>query len=81
MLVSLLQHILRMQATKQISEHPEIRAYTIDPGLPHTKMTLPDFVPYAKDDPALTGGLSLFLSTPKADWLKGQTIGAFCKST
>ena len=45
-----------------------------------TPMTLDMFKPYAHDDPKLSGGLSVFLSTPRADWLKGGTVSVNCES-
>ena len=29
------------------------------------------YLDYALDDPMLTGGLTLFLSTPRAEWMRG----------
>ncbi|KAI1174694.1 NAD(P)-binding protein [Nemania sp. FL0916] len=52
-------------------EHPGIRVFTLFPGLLKTAMTAKDFLPFARDDPMLTGGMSLFLCTDRADWLRG----------
>ncbi|KAI1452829.1 NAD(P)-binding protein [Annulohypoxylon moriforme] len=53
------------------AEHPGIRTFTLLPGLLKTAMTAKDFLPFARDDPMLSGGLSLFLCTPRADWMRG----------
>ena len=42
-------------------------------------MTAKPFLPFATDDPMLSGGLSLLLYTPRADWLKGQVVSVNCK--
>lgn len=41
-------------------------------------MVVPNFTPFAKDPAALTGGISLYLSTPKADYLNGCFISVNC---
>ncbi|KAF2194086.1 NAD(P)-binding protein [Zopfia rhizophila CBS 207.26] len=51
-------------------EHPNIRAFTLLPGLLNTAMTAEAYLPYARDDPMLAGGLSLFLCTPRAEWMR-----------
>lgn len=42
-------------------------------------MTAPVFRPFAIDDPMLSGGLSLFLSTPRAEWMRGGVVSVNCK--
>jgi NAD(P)-dependent dehydrogenase (short-subunit alcohol dehydrogenase family) len=61
-------------------EQPNIRSFTLLPGLLKTAMTADAFKPFARDDPMLAGGLSLFLSTPRADWLRGGIMSVNCTS-
>lgn len=37
------------------------------------------FLPFAKDTGISTAGLSLYLSTPKADYLRGGAVSVNCK--
>ena len=39
-------------------------------------MIIDSFTPFAKDKQGLTGGMSLWLATPKADFLKGGFLTA-----
>lgn len=43
-------------------------------------MTAEAYLPYARDDPMLTGGVSLFLCTPRADWMSGGVMSVNCES-
>ncbi|KAI1778628.1 NAD(P)-binding protein [Hypoxylon cercidicola] len=52
-------------------ENPDICCFTLLPGLLKTQMTANPYLPFARDDPMLTGGVSLFLCTPRADWMRG----------
>lgn len=61
------------------AEQPEVRSFTLLPGLLKTAMTAEAFQPFARDDPMLAGGLTLFLSTPRADWLRGGVVSVNCK--
>lgn len=63
------------------AEQPEVRCFTLLPGLLKTAMTAEAFLPFARDDPMLAGGMTLFLSTPHADWLKGGVVSVNCKSS
>ncbi|KAF2872422.1 hypothetical protein BDV95DRAFT_569698 [Massariosphaeria phaeospora] len=56
------------------AEHPQIRSFTLLPGLLKTAMTAKAYLPYALDDPMLSGGLSLFLCTSRADWMQGRVM-------
>ncbi|KAI6080765.1 hypothetical protein F4821DRAFT_48814 [Hypoxylon rubiginosum] len=56
------------------AENPDIRCFTLQPGLLKTQMTAEAYLPYARDDPMLTGGVSLFLCTPRADWMSGGVM-------
>lgn len=60
-------------------ENPDIRAFVLLPGLLKTAMTAEAYLPYARDDPMLAGGLSLFLCTPRADWLRGGVMSVNCE--
>lgn len=42
-------------------------------------MVVPAFTPIAKDTQALTGGLTLYLASPKADYLRGGFVNANCE--
>ncbi|OCK96894.1 NAD(P)-binding protein [Cenococcum geophilum 1.58] len=55
-------------------EQPGIRAFAVNPGFVPTQMELDVFAAYTIDSPELTGGLSLYLSTPRADHLRGRYI-------
>lgn len=41
-------------------------------------MVVDAFTPFSKDKQALTGGVSLWLGTPKADFLKGGFVSVNC---
>jgi len=61
-----------LKATELLQlEYPNLRTFSLAPGNVKSNMTHPAFGPFAIDDGRLTGGLSLYLSTPKADYLKG----------
>lgn len=44
------------------------------PGIAMSEMVSEFWLPYAKDDPALTGMLALYLAQPRADFLKGSML-------
>ena len=51
-----------------------MRVFSVHPGIVAADdrgSVIDIFTPFAKDKQALTGGVSLFLSTPKADFLNG----------
>ncbi|KAF2145313.1 uncharacterized protein K452DRAFT_294972 [Aplosporella prunicola CBS 121167] len=56
-------------------EYPELRVFSVHLGIveaENSRGTVIDmFTPFAKDKALATGGISLFLSTPKADHLTG----------
>ncbi|KAM0799895.1 hypothetical protein BDR22DRAFT_806664 [Usnea florida] len=55
-------------------EYPNIRAFSLHPGIVEAAdrgMVVDAFTPFAKDKQSLTGGVSLWLDTPKADFLRG----------
>ncbi|KAI5917920.1 hypothetical protein F4810DRAFT_629428 [Camillea tinctor] len=55
-------------------EHPNVRSFSLLPGLLNTDMTTEVHRPFARDHPMLSGGLSLFLCTPRAEWMRGCVI-------
>jgi hypothetical protein len=55
-------------------EQPNIRAFSLFPGLIVTDMPPKQYLDFALDDPMLTGGLSLFLCTDRAEWLRGSMV-------
>jgi NAD(P)-dependent dehydrogenase (short-subunit alcohol dehydrogenase family) len=61
-------------------EQPELRVFSVHPGIVAAEngrgSVLEDLLPFSKDTPALTGGLTLYLGTPDADFLKGGYIHA-----
>jgi NAD(P)-dependent dehydrogenase (short-subunit alcohol dehydrogenase family) len=64
-------------------EYPKIRAFSVHPGVVEATdrgMVVDAFTPFAKDKQSLTGGVSLWLSTPKADFLKGGFLTVNCMS-
>lgn len=60
------------------AEQPDVRSFTLLPGLLKTAMTAEAFMPFARDDPMLAGGMTLFLSTPRAEWLRGGVVSVNC---
>ncbi|KAF2854736.1 NAD(P)-binding protein [Plenodomus tracheiphilus IPT5] len=56
------------------AEQPNIRSFSMIPGVIATDMVPEEYKKYAIDDPLLPGGLTLYLSTKKADWLRGNVI-------
>ena len=56
------------------AENPNVTAVALHPGIAMTDMTLPMFVPFAKDTPELIGGVGVWLATEKAAFLSGKYI-------
>ncbi|KAF1838655.1 NAD(P)-binding protein [Decorospora gaudefroyi] len=56
------------------TEQPGIRTFSVFPGLVATDMPPKQYLDFARDDPMLTGGLSLFLCTERAEWLRGSVV-------
>jgi NAD(P)-dependent dehydrogenase (short-subunit alcohol dehydrogenase family) len=56
------------------AEQSGIRVFSLIPGIVDTDMTLEALMPYAKDTAALSGSWTLFLSTPRAEWLRGSIV-------
>lgn len=66
------------------AEYPEIRVFSVHPGIVAASegrgMVTPAFTPFAKDPTILTGALTTYLSTPRADFLRGGFISVNCKA-
>ncbi|KAK7228146.1 hypothetical protein V2G26_000316 [Clonostachys chloroleuca] len=56
------------------AEHAGIRVFSLIPGIVDTDMTLESLMPYAKDTPELSASWTLFLSTPRAEFLRGGIV-------
>lgn len=52
-------------------EYPTLRAFSLFPGIVQTNLLEDQFLKYGHDHVDMTGMLSLYLSTPRADYLKG----------
>lgn len=61
------------------AEQPNMRVFTLMPGIVDGSMTLESLKPFAKDSPGLSGSWSLFLSTPRAEWMRGGIVSVNCK--
>ncbi|KAK0122129.1 hypothetical protein ONS95_010389 [Cadophora gregata] len=57
-------------------ENPNVTTVAVAPGVVLTDMTLDAFRPYAKDTPELVGGVAVWLSTEKAEFLNGKYVEA-----
>ena len=55
-------------------DYPKIRAFTTIPGIVATDILEEWLRPFAKDAVDLTGGLALYLSSSRADFLKSSLI-------
>ena len=69
-----LLQVLEFELPLILSEYPSLRVFTVAPGLVATGNTAPAFTPYAFDHADLTGMLALYLSQPKADYLRGSFV-------
>ncbi|EAT82552.1 short-chain dehydrogenase Sch1-like protein [Parastagonospora nodorum] len=56
------------------AEQPNIRVFQLIPGIVLTGMTVDALKPFAKDTPELSASWTLFLSTPRAEWLRGGIV-------
>ncbi|KAI1246563.1 hypothetical protein MGN70_013463 [Eutypa lata] len=56
------------------AEQPGIRVFMLMPGIVPTEMTIDSLKPYAKDSAGLSGSWTLFLSTPRAEWMRGGIV-------
>lgn len=65
---------LRQRLTQSAPEYPDLRVFSLHPGIVAADdrgAVMDAFTPFAKDTQALTGGVSLWLDTPTAEFLKG----------
>jgi NAD(P)-dependent dehydrogenase (short-subunit alcohol dehydrogenase family) len=62
------------------AEQAGIRVFSLIPGIVQTDMTLDSLKPYAKDTPGLSASWTLFLSTPRAEWMRGGIVSVNCES-
>lgn len=53
------------------TEYPTLRSFTLLPGIVHTSMIIRENQIYGQDHVDLTGMMSLYLSTPRANYLRG----------
>lgn len=53
------------------TEYPSLRSFSLFPGIVQTTLLEPQFRQYGHDHVDLLGMLCLYLSTPRADYLKG----------
>lgn len=56
------------------AEYPLIRAFSLNPGIVRAGTVPSAFLPFAHDTPELTGGMTLWLSGKRADFLKGRWV-------
>lgn len=61
-------------------EQPDLRVFSVHPGIVEAEngrgAIVEQFLPFSKDKPRLTGGLAVYLTTSKADFLRGGYIHA-----
>ena len=62
------------------AEQPNIRVFILIPRIVLTRMTVDELKPYAKDSPELSASWTLFLSTPRAEWMRGGIVSVNCES-
>ena len=55
-------------------EYPDLRSFSFNPGLVKGIAQNPAFVPFAKDEPELIGAFLVWLSTPRADAVRGGYV-------
>lgn len=68
------------------AEHPDLRVFTVHPGIvavtESSRGAVVDaLTPFAKDKGIQTGGLSLYLAQERADYLRGGFISVNCEFT
>lgn len=57
------------------AEYSNLRTFTLSPGIIMTQMTDDSFKPFAKDHVELPGLFSVYLSQPRAEFLRGGLVG------
>jgi NAD(P)-dependent dehydrogenase (short-subunit alcohol dehydrogenase family) len=60
------------------AEQPGVRVFMLIPGNVRTEMKVDSLKPYAKDSAGLSGGWTLLMSTPRAEWMRGGIVSANC---
>ncbi|KAK8085407.1 hypothetical protein PG997_006678 [Apiospora hydei] len=61
------------------AEQASVRVFMLVPGIVRTEMTVEALEPYAKDSAWLSGGWTLFLATPRAEWMRGGIVSVNCE--
>jgi NAD(P)-dependent dehydrogenase (short-subunit alcohol dehydrogenase family) len=66
------------------TEQPNLRVFTVHPGIVGVTetgrgMVVDALAPFALDKGIQTGGLSLYLAQPKADYLRGSFVSVNCE--
>ncbi|ORY15411.1 hypothetical protein BCR34DRAFT_508423 [Clohesyomyces aquaticus] len=56
------------------AEHPKVRTFAVHPGIVPTNMQVGPWAKQTIDTAEMSGGLSLYLSTPRADYLRGGYV-------
>lgn len=54
------------------AEYAHIRAFTLLPGIVESDLQNKDYALYAQDEAELTGALSLYLATARAEYLRNS---------
>jgi hypothetical protein len=57
------------------NRYPHLRTFSLSPGIVRTAMNTDHFLPFAKDHAELPGMMALYLSTERADFLRGGFVG------
>lgn len=65
-------------------EQPRLRVFSVHPGIvaqtdSKRGMVVDAFAPFAHDKGIQAGGLTLYLATPKADYLRGSFVSVNCR--
>jgi hypothetical protein len=56
-------------------EYPAVRTFSLIPGIVSSEMSdMGPFAVYAKDEAEQAGAMSLYLASPRADYLKGSLV-------
>lgn len=56
------------------AEYPNLKAFSLDPGIVKGIATMQAFIPFARDTPELVGAMSIWLASDKAENVKGGYI-------
>lgn len=59
-----------------MAEYGNLRVFNVHPGMALSKVLRPELHIYAKDTVELFGSLTIYLSGPKADFLRNRFIAA-----